>query len=60
MEFGAEETYVWESLAAMSAARTAPGPEWLRDLYWQVASGLMCGEDAVRVLQERQGRECLP
>jgi len=45
------------SLEAMAAAQSAPGPEWVRDLYWQVASGLMSGDEAARILVEHYRRE---
>ncbi len=57
MDFGAEEAYVVASLDAMAAARTTREPDWVRDLYWQVASGLMSGDEAARILVEQHGRE---
>jgi hypothetical protein len=57
VSFGAGEAYLMASLEAMAAAQSAPGPEWVRDLYWQVASGLMSGDEAARILVEHYRRE---
>lgn len=57
MSFGAAQKYLMASLEAMAAARTTPGPEWVRDLYWQVASGLMNGDEAALILIAHHLRE---
>jgi len=38
------------SLEAMALAQAATGPEWYRDVVWQVAAGLMTGDEAVALV----------
>lgn len=53
----AAHKYLMASLEAMAAARTEPGPEWVQDLYWQVAAGLISGDEAASILIEQHLRE---
>lgn len=45
------------SLEAMALADVAKGPDWILDLGWQVAAGLLDADDAVGILVERCRRE---
>ena len=45
------------SLEAMALADVAKGPDWILDLGWQVAAGLLHADDAVGILVERCRRE---
>jgi hypothetical protein len=44
-------------MEAMALADVIKGPDWILDLGWQVAAGLLSADDAVGMVLERCRRE---